>query len=178
MEEIVNRVANSSLLTLDLADYYPSGERVAFDLAPWLFRGLILKETDFRNQVKQHDWSQYQGQHIAIGCSADAIVPVWAYMLVSLHLAPFAKSLVFGTLETLEAMLFQQRLSAIDPEAFRGKRVVVKGCGEVPIPAAAFVEISRKLQPVVASLMYGEPCSTVPLFKQAKPISKGENPLQ
>ncbi|TAD97833.1 MAG: DUF2480 family protein [Bacteroidetes bacterium] len=168
MDEIINRVAQSALITLDLEDFYPKGNRVAYDLKQNLFQELILREKDFRQFVSEHSWKDYQDQFVAIYCSADAIVPVWAYMLVSIHLTPFAKKIVFGTLEELEKELFRESLQSIDIQAFKDKKVVIKGCGKIPIPTSAYTEISRLLSPVVASLMYGEPCSTVPLFKKAK----------
>jgi hypothetical protein len=170
MEEIINRVATSNLITLDLEDYYHVGERVVYDLKDNLFHGLILKEKDFRDFLKQRDWTQYQGKNVALVCSADAIVPTWAYMLLALHLEPFANMVVFGDLQALEDALFRQALSKIDLQALDGAKVVVKGCSKFPVPVSAYVEISRLLRPVVQSLMYGEPCSTVPLYKKTKNI--------
>jgi hypothetical protein len=169
-QEINNRVANSSLITLDLETYYHQGERVFFDMAPLLFQGLILKEKDFREFVKAHDWAAYTDKNVAIGCTQEAIVPVWAYMLVATKLAPSAHKVVFGSLEQLEQALFQYALSAINPEEFRDEKVIIKGCSKYPVPVFAYVEIAAKLQPVVASLMYGEACSNVPLFKKPKAI--------
>lgn len=168
MDEIVNRVANSALLSLDLEDYYPAGERQWLDIAPWLFQGLLLREKDFREQVKAHDWTAYAGRHVAVGCSADAIVPTWAYMLLASRLEPYAATLVFGTPEDLEMHLYRQALASLDLETFRDRMVVVKGCGKLPVPVGAYVEITRLLRPVVRSLMYGEPCSTVPVYKRSK----------
>ncbi len=168
MEEIVNRVANSSLISLDLEEYYPQGERVLYDLKDNLFQGLILREKDFREFVKNHDWSAYQDKNVALTCSADAIVPTWAYMLLALKLEPYAAHVAFGTLEDLENILFQKALDQINPEAYQDKKVVVKGCSNLPVPAFAYVELTRKLRPYVATLMYGEPCSTVPLYKKPK----------
>ncbi len=165
-EPIVNRVARSALITLDLADFYHPGERVVYDLAQNLYQGLILKEKDFRAFVKEHDWSTYAGKNVALTCTAEAIVPTWAYMLLASALTPHAHLVVFGTLEQLEQALFQQALSRLNPEDYRDQRVVIKGCGEVPVPEYAYVEITRLLRPVVKSLMYGEPCSTVPVFKR------------
>ena len=165
---IINRVASSGLVTLDLEEYYHPGERVVYDLAGNLFGGLILKEKDFRDFLKTHDWSSYAGQNVALICSADAIVPMWAFMLLAVHLAPHAHHVVFGDLEALENALFAEALAKINPEDFRGSKVVVKGCGKKPVPAYAYVEVTRKLQPVVQSLMFGEPCSTVPLYKRPK----------
>jgi hypothetical protein len=167
-EEIVNRVANSGVVSLDLEDYYHAGERVVFDIKDQLFQGLILREKDFREFLKANDWSQYKGKNVAIICSEDAIVPTWAYMLLAVQLEPFANSIVFGDLTVLEDYLFRQALAQINPEDFAGKRVVVKGCSKFPVPVSAYVEITRLLKPVVQSLMYGEPCSTVPVYKKPK----------
>lgn len=165
-EKIVNRVAQSGLITFDLADFYPQGERVVYDIKNNLFQGLILREKDFREFIKEHNWQQYQGKHVALTCSADAIVPIWAYMLLANKLAPFAQTIVFGTAETLEQKLFEQALSKLDTEQYRDQRVVVKGCGDIPIPISAFVELTVKLSKVAKSIMYGEPCSTVPVYKR------------
>lgn len=165
MEEIINRVANSALITLNLEDYYHQGERVVYDIKDNLFMEMILKEKDFRAFVKEHDWTQYQDKNVAIVCSADAIVPTWAYMILASRMQPYAHLVVFGNLDSLEQALFQQTLSKINIEEYKGSKVVVKGCGQIPIPTFAYVEISRLLTPVVASLMFGEPCSTVPVYK-------------
>lgn len=166
--EIINRVANSPLITFDLEDYYPEGERVVYDIKDNLFQEMILREKDFRTFVKEHDWSQYQDQYVALTCSVDAIVPTWAYMLLATKLEPYARRVVFGSLETLEAVLFQEVLSQIDPADFQDAKVVVKGCGNKPVPPFAYVEITRLLRPYATSIMYGEPCSTVPLYKKPK----------
>lgn len=165
-EQIINKVINSGLITFDLEDLYHSAERVVYDLKDNLFMGMILKEKDFREFLKNHDWTQYTGKNIAITCSEDAIIPTWAFMLLTLKLQPVANLVVFGSLEELENKLFFDALHKVDVEEFRGARVVVKGCSKVPVPTAAYVEITRLLQPVVQSLMFGEPCSTVPLFKK------------
>jgi hypothetical protein len=165
-EQIINKVTNSGLITFDLEDLYHEGERVAYDLKDNLFMGMILKEKDFREFLKNHDWTQYSGKNVAITCSEDAIIPTWAYMLLTLKLQPVANLVVFGSLEELENKLFFDALHKVDVEEFRGARVVVKGCSKVPVPTAAYVEITRLLQPVVQSLMFGEPCSTVPLYKR------------
>lgn len=168
MEEIINKVANSGLVTLDLEDYYHQGERVVYDLKDNLFMGMILKEKDFREFLKGHDWAQYAGKNVAITCTEDAIIPTWAYMLLTLQLEPHANTVVYGTLNDLEEKLYFDAITRIHVEAYRGVRVVVKGCSKHPVPTAAYVELTRKLQPVVQSLMFGEPCSTVPLFKKPK----------
>lgn len=165
-ENIVNRVAQSGLISLDLAEFYPSGERLFYDIKDNLFHGLMLKEKDFREFVKEHDWTQYAGKHVAIGCSTDAIVPTWAYMLLASKMAPHAKTVVFGDLKTLETLLFDRALNNLDMEKYRDQRVVVKGCGEIPVPDSAYIDITSKLNAVAKSIMYGEPCSTVPIFKR------------
>jgi hypothetical protein len=162
---ILNKVAQSGLISLDLEDFYDSGERVIYDLKDNLFMGLILKEKDFREFLKSNDWSEYQGKNVALLCSEDAIVPTWAYMLLAIHLEPFANMIVFGSLTELENKLYEQTLSKIDFSQFQGARVVVKGCSKVQVPTYVYVEVTRRLKPIVKSLMFGEPCSTVPLFK-------------
>lgn len=165
-EMIINKVANSGLITLDLEEYYHSGERVVYDIAVNLFQGLILREKDFREFIRHHDWAQYQGKNVAIVCSADAIVPTWAYMLLATQLEPYASLFVFGDLQMLENALFAQALSKIDLTQYTDSRVVVKGCSSVPVPTYAYVEVVRLLKPYVRSIMYGEPCSTVPVYKK------------
>jgi hypothetical protein len=167
-EEIVNKVAQSGLIEFNLEDYYPKGERILLDIKDRLFQGLILKEKDFREFVKGEDWSRYAGKYVSIICSADAVVPTWAYMLLSSALSPFAKKVVFGSLETLETVLFSEVLSTIPKEPFRDGRVVIKGCSNLPVPVSAYVEITRLLRPIARSIMYGEPCSTVPIYKKEK----------
>ncbi|MEE1884682.1 DUF2480 family protein [Pedobacter flavus] len=165
-ENFVNRVAESGLITLDLEEYYHKGDRILYDIKDNLFQGLILREKDFRAFVKDHDWAQYQDKNIAIYCSEDAIVPTWAYMLLANRMSPFANEIVFGDLNTLEAVLWSKSLSAINIESFRDARVVVKGCADFNVPISAYVFITNLLTPVVKSIMYGEPCSTVPIFKR------------
>jgi len=164
----VNRVAKSGLLTLDLEDYYHKGERLLIDVKDYLFQGLILREKDFRTFVKEHDWSKYKGKNVAITCSSDAIVPTWTYMLLTVKLEPEANFIVFGDLRDLEKALFQDALAKIDIKTFAGAKVVVKGCGDFPVPESAYVEIARLLRPVAATIMYGEPCSTVPIYKRPR----------
>ncbi|HEY0244428.1 MAG TPA: DUF2480 family protein [Mucilaginibacter sp.] len=165
-ENIVNKVAQSGLTTLDPADFYPKGERVIYDIAANLYMGLILREKDFREFVKGHDWTQYEGKNVGIICSADAIVPAWAYMLLANRMAPYADEVVFGNEETLETVLFAKAIDKLDVEQYRDQRMVIKGCGDVPVPVSAYVALTEKLTPVVKSLMFGEPCSTVPLYKR------------
>lgn len=166
--EIINKVAQSPLITFNLEDYYQKGERVMIDMKDWLFQELILREKDFREAVKAHDWEQYRDKHVALFCTADAIVPTWAYMLMATKLEPYATTVAHGTLEELEKLLFKIALDKINPNDFLDKKVVVKGCGNLPVPEFAYVEITSKLRPVVSSIMYGEPCSTVPLYKQPR----------
>lgn len=163
---IENKVAASSLVTLNLEDYFEAGERVVMDIKPWLFHGLILKEKDFREHLSAHQWEQYSGKFVALTCSTDAIIPTWAFMLVTIQLQPYAKRVVFGGLQTLETVLFTEALMRINPEDFKDKRVIVKGCSDVPVPVSAYTDITFKLAPVVKSLMYGEACSNVPLMKR------------
>lgn len=165
-EHIVNKVAQSGLITFDLEDFHHKGERLVYDLKDNLFMGLILKEKDFREFLKTHDWTQYHGKNIAITCTEDAIIPTWAYMLLTLHLSPYANCLVVGTLEELEIAIYEKALSNIDFTEFSDKRVVVKGCSKVEVPTAVYANLTQRLQPHVKSLMFGEPCSTVPLFKR------------
>ena len=166
MEEIINKVAESELITFNLEQYYSTNERLLFDIKDCLFMGLILKEKDFREFIKTHDWEKYRNKNIAITCSADAIIPTWAYMLIAARLSGIAGFYVFGSLSDLENALLMNALSTVNPEDFRDKKVVIKGCGHLPVPVYAYVEISRLLLPVVSSIMYGEPCSTVPVFKK------------
>jgi hypothetical protein len=165
-DEIINRVANSKLVTFDLEDFYPEGKRVIFDIKDWLMEGLVLREKDFREQVKQHNWAQYQNQYIALTCSTDAIVPAWAYMLLVVNLEPFAKQAVIGTLVDLETSIYQDIINKIDVDAFKDKPIIIKGCANKPIPVNAYIMLTKKLKPVAKSLMYGEACSSVPLYKR------------
>lgn len=165
-ENIINKVAQSGLVTLDPASFYPAGDRVIYDIKDNLFQGLILREKDFREFIKGHDWSQYADKNVAVTCTADAIVPAWAYMLLANRLAPFAREVVFGDEGVLETVLFVKNINNMDIEQYRGQRIVLKGCGDVPVPVSAYVELTKKLTPVVKSLMFGEPCSTVPIYKR------------
>lgn len=165
--KIVNKVAESGLVEIDLASFYPEGEAVVFDLKDYLFMGLILKEKDFRESLKQLDVSLYKDKLVAVHCSADAIIPMWAYMLVATYLQPVARTIVAGDEAFLHQSIFLHNLQQIDPSDFAGKRVVIKGCGDKEIGPFAYLEITRLLRPVAKSIMYGEPCSTVPVFKQA-----------
>lgn len=163
---IINKVTESALTTIDLEEYYPKQETAVFDLKDYLFMGLILKEKDFRAALQATDWEQYRNKNIAITCTADAIIPMWAYMLVASNLQPVAHEVVFGNEQSINEMVLLKNLQKINGEDYADKRVVVKGCGDVAIPQAAYVEITNKLRPYVKSIMYGEPCSTVPIFKR------------
>jgi hypothetical protein len=167
-EEIKNRVSESGLIEFNLEDYFPQGNRILIDVKDNLFQGLILREKDFREYVKNENWKKYEGAYAAITCTADAVVPTWAYMLLTTALSPFAEKIVFGDLKTLETVLFNDALSKINPEDYRGKRIVIKGCSNLPVPESAYVELTRLLRPVAKSIMYGEPCSTVPIYKEGK----------
>ena len=164
---IVNKVAQSGLVTLKLEDFAPERQIVAFDLAPFLFKGLILREKDFRQAMADQDWSLFEDKFLAVFCSADAIIPVWAFMLVAVHAQPWTMGIYFGSLPETETRIFLERIQKMDLEPYRDARVVVKGCADKPVPEAAFLEVSRILRPVVQSLMFGEPCSTVPLYKRS-----------
>ncbi len=167
-EQIVNRVSASNLVTFDLEELYTPGDRQLLDIKDQLFQGLILKEKDFRDFIKTHDWSQYTGKHVAIICSTEAIIPTWAFMLLAVALQPYATTVVFGSLDDLERHLFNQKLSSVDWKKFQTAKVVVKGCSKVSVPVSAYVEVVNHLRPIAASIMFGEACSTVPLFKAKK----------
>lgn len=165
-ENIINKVAQSGLVTLDPAAFYPKGTRLIYDIKDNLFQGLILREKDFREFVKEHDWAQYTGKNVGITCSADAIVPAWAYMLIANRMAPYANEIVFGDAGVLETVLFEKAMTGLDVEQYRDQRIVIKGCGDTEVPVSAYVELTKKLTPVVKSIMFGEPCSTVPIYKR------------
>ena len=165
-DEIVNRVANSKLVTIDLEDYYPQGKRIVFDIKEWLLEGLVLREKDFRQQAKEHNWEQYQNCFVALTCSTDAIIPAWAYMLLSTYLEPYAKNTVIGNLTALETSIFQQLITELDVSEFKDKPVIIKGCSNKPIPDNAYIQLTIKLKSVAKSIMYGEACSSVPLYKK------------
>lgn len=165
MEEIKNKVANSGIVTIDLEEFYVPGERVLFDIKPHLFMEQILKEKDFREFIKANDWSIYKDKIVGLTCTADAIVPTWAYMLLTLALEPYVKRVLFGNLNEIENNLFSEKLALLDISQFKDARVVIKGCGEKQLPTNAYVQLTALLKPIVKSIMYGEPCSTVPLYK-------------
>ena len=167
MADIVNRIANSPIITLKLEEHYPKGDRVLLDIKDHLFQGLILRERDFRGWIKSHDWSQYEGQHVAITCSVDTIIQTWAWMLLEVSLQPYASTVVFGNLEKLEERLWIDTLQQMDWEQFQDRPVVLKGCSDIKIPDSVYVEATRYLQPRVKKLSFGEPCSTVPVYKRS-----------
>ncbi|WP_418264388.1 DUF2480 family protein [Flavobacterium faecale] len=168
MDEIINKVAESKLEVFDLEDYYPKGIRTQIDISQWLIEGFLLKEKDFRECLKNHDWKQYQDHFVAIHCSTDAIVPAWASILVAIQLAPFAKKIVDGTLTDLEASLYEELLAKIDYTLYTNKSMIIKGCSKKPVPVRAYVLAAHYLQPHAKSIMYGEACSAVPLYKAPK----------
>ncbi|MEZ4801387.1 MAG: DUF2480 family protein [Gelidibacter sp.] len=165
-EEIINRVANSKLVVVDLEDYYPKGKRAVLDIKDWLFEELVLREKDFRESVAQHDWSQYQGDFVALTCTSDAIVPAWAFMLLTMHLQPYVKKVVIGSLDQLETSIYEDIITNLDVSEFAEKPLIIKGCTHKPVPANAYILLSQKLRPIAKSIMYGEACSSVPLFKR------------
>lgn len=167
-EVFVNKVAESSLTTIDLEEFYPKEPTAIFDMKDHLFMGLILKEKEFREALKNLDFTIYQNKNVAITCSADAIIPMWAYMLATSYIQPYAKEIIFGTPDFLHQTLFLKNIAAINFEDYTDKRIVIKGCGELPITELAYVEITKRLRPIVKSIMYGEPCSTVPIYKKPK----------
>ena len=167
-DTFVNKVSESGIITLDLEDFYPKEETLVFDMKDHLFMGLILKEKDFRETMKNLDLKPYEQKNIAITCTADAVIPVWAYMLVVSYLEPVAREIVFGDSEFLHKTLFIKNIAKINVADYEDKRVVIKGCGELPITETAYVAITALLRPVAKSIMYGEPCSTVPIYKKPK----------
>lgn len=165
-EEIINRVAKSNLVTFNLEEFYPEGHRAILDIKDWLYEEIILKEREFRAFVEAYDWSQYQNQYVALTCSSDAIIPGWAYMLVTSKISPFAKKVVIGNMEQLESAIFQSIIEHIDVSDFKDKPVIIKGCANKPVPQNAYIMATIKIQKVAKSVMYGEACSSVPLFKR------------
>lgn len=164
--EIINRVAASALQVFDLEDYYPEGKRVALDISGWLLEGLVLREKDFRETLKNHDWQDYAGAYVAVHCSTDAIVPAWAYMLITTYLQPVAKKIIQGTITQLDVLLYQEILDGLDYTEYAGKPVIIKGCSRKPVPQEAYVLATQKIMPVAKSIMFGEACSAVPLYKR------------
>ncbi|MBI0401104.1 DUF2480 family protein [Cyclobacterium marinum] len=170
MSEIINRVANSPIVTIDLETYYLDGERVVFDLEPFLYQGLVVKEKEFRQSFKNLDWTIYKDKLVAITCSTDAIIPKWAYMLAIVNLQAFAKEVIIGSIEDLERHLLNSAINKLDEKKFKDRPVVIKGCGKLSIPDYAYGEIVKKVMDVAKSVMFGEPCSTVPVYK--RPMAK------
>ena len=166
--EIVNRVAKSNLITIDLEDFYPEGKRIIFDISEWLFEGLILREKDFREKAEQYDWNLFKDCYVALTCSTDAIIPSWAYLLIATKMSPFTKKVVVGDLELLETVIFQEIISNINIKDYINKPVIIKGCANKPIPPSASVQLIEKLIPFAKTIMFGEACSSVPLFKAKK----------
>ena len=167
-EEIINRVANSKLKVIDLEDFYPDGKRILLDIKDWLIEGLVLREKDFRAYVSQHDWSQYQDCYVALHCSTDAIVPDWAYMLISIELEAYSKLTVIGDLDQLESIIYASIISGLDVSSYKDLPVIIKGCSNKPVPTNAMALLSQKLKPIAKSIMFGEACSSVPLYKRKK----------
>lgn len=165
-EEIINRVAASKLEVFDLEDYYQEGKRLQIDISQWLLEGFLLREKEFRESLKQHDWVQYQDAYVAVFCSTDAIVPAWASVLVAIHLAPFARKVVDGTLEAIDTALYHDILPKLNYSDYTDKAVIIKGCAKKPVPMSAYVMAAQYLQPFAKSIMYGEACSAVPLYKR------------
>lgn len=171
MDEVfVNKVQESGIITLDLEEFYPKDETVVFDMKGYLFMGLILKEKDFREAMKLLDISVYAGKNVALTCTADAIIPVWAYMLAASYLEPVVKEIIFGDADFLHKTIFLKNIATINPVDYEDKRVVIKGCGELPISETAYVAATALLRPVAKSIMYGEPCSTVPIYKKKREL--------
>ena len=165
MSEIINRVSQSKLVTFNLEDLYPKGERILMDIKDWLYEGLILREKEFRAQVEEHDWPKYKDAYVALTCSSDAIIPGWAYMLIATKLQPYSKQIIIGDLEMLESSLYQSIIENLDVSEFVDKPVIIKGCSNKPVPPNAYLWATTKIQSVAKSVMYGEACSSVPLFK-------------
>lgn len=171
---LINRVANSGLITINLEKYFPAEQMAIFDIKDYLFQGLILKEKDFRRALKDHDWKQYSGKILLVLCSTDAIVPVWAYMLVSAYGRPFAADVFAGTKEDYLKAYYYRIIKDMDIAEYKGQRIVIKGCSGKPVPVSAYLQLTEHLQPAAQSVMYGEPCSTVPIFKRPRELRKKE----
>lgn len=167
-QEIINKVANSALEVFDLEDYYPKGTRTQIDISQWLYEGVLLKEKDFREALKNHDWTQYQGHFVAIHCSTDSIIPAWAKILVTVYVLPYATKIISGNINDLETSLYQEILNSIDYSIYKDKPIILKGCSKKPVPESAYILAIQKLQLVAKSIMYGEACSAVPLYKKSK----------
>ncbi|MEO8933641.1 MAG: DUF2480 family protein [Xanthomarina sp.] len=168
-DQIINRVANSKLVVFDLEDYYPKGQRILFDIKDWLYEGFALREKEFRAHIKQHDWTQYQDCYVALTCSTDAIIPAFAFILIGLELESISKKTIVGNLELLESSIYQDIINGLDLKEYKGKPIIIKGCSNKPVPTNAYMQITEKLKPIANSIMYGEACSSVPLFKSNSP---------
>ena len=168
MDEIINRVSKSPLITIDLEDWYVEGIRTVFDISNWLYEGLLLREKEFRSHVGNHDWSTYKNHYVALTCATDAIIPGWAYMLITTAVSPFAKKVIVGDLEKLETLLYESQIETLSVKEYQDRPIIIKGCSNKPVPENAYITLLQKLQPVAKSIMYGEACSSVPLYKKAK----------
>lgn len=167
-EELVNRVAQSGLITIKLDEFYPKEKILEFDLKPYLFQGLILKEIEFRKALKEIEWADYQNAYLSINCSSDAIIPTWAYMLIASYAFPYAKEIVYGSRDQFLQSYFRSKIRAINPEDYRDAKIVIKGCSDLEVPVSAYIDLTSHLQGYASSIMYGEPCSTVPVYKKKK----------
>lgn len=165
---LVNKVARSGLKTINLEQFFPDVQIASFDLKDYLFMELILKEKDFRAALKEHDWTQYDGKVLCVFCSVDAIIPTWAYMLVTSYATPHAIRVVQSDKSTFIKLAYQEVLSNLDISQYADQRIVIKGCSDKPVPPFAYVELTRRLRPIAKSIMYGEPCSTVPIYKKPR----------
>ncbi|WP_220264066.1 MULTISPECIES: DUF2480 family protein [Apibacter] len=168
MDEIINKVEKSGLITLDLEDFYPKEPRMLFDLKDYLYEGLVLREKEFRENLSKLDWKMYENAYVAVTCTSDAIVPSWSYLLIANYLTGVAKLISFGTLEDLERDIFTEIIDKMDVDNYNDKKIIIKGCSRKPVPQNAYLQLIQKLKPIASSLMFGEACSTVPIFKKKK----------
>ncbi|MXO31983.1 DUF2480 family protein [Apibacter sp. B2912] len=168
MDEIINKVEKSELITLDLEDFYPKEPRMLFDLKGYLYEGLVLREKEFRENLSKLDWKMYENAYVAVTCTSDAIVPSWSYLLIANYLTGMAKLISFGTLEDLERDIFTEIIDKMDVDNYNDKKIIIKGCSRKPVPQNAYLQLIQKLKPIASSLMFGEACSTVPIFKKKK----------
>ncbi|QII72255.1 DUF2480 family protein [Apibacter sp. B2966] len=168
MDEIINKVEKSGLITLDLEDIYPKEPRMLFDLKDYLYEGLVLREKEFRENLSKLDWKMYENAYVAVTCTSDAIVPSWSYLLIANYLTGVAKLISFGTLEDLERDIFTEIIDKMDVDSYKDKKIIIKGCSRKPVPQNAYLQLIQKLKPIASSLMFGEACSTVPIFKKKK----------
>lgn len=168
MDEIINKVEKSGLITLDLEDFYPKEPRMLFDLKDYLYEGLVLREKEFRENLSKLDWKMYENAYVAVTCTSDAIVPSWSYLLIANYLTGVAKLISFGTIEDLERDIFTEIIDKMDVDNYNDKKIIIKGCSRKPVPQNAYLLLIQKLKPIASSLMFGEACSTVPIFKKKK----------